>query len=167
MPGLFPNLDIGLAWLVFVGLGAVGIVIGYYMWSGQAFGWLVAVSLAVADLVLRVLLPVVLGISWAVFTVFVALDVVMLFYLRKPSAIAFFGGQGVRDVLKKQRVEMRPQLKEIGFTLKLARKSSLSIIGAAIVLFYVFIAIFAPILAPPGDISQGGDPMIYGIMENP
>jgi peptide/nickel transport system permease protein len=55
---------------------------------------------------------------------------------------------------------MQPQLKEIGFTLRLARKSSLSIIGVAIVLFYVFIAIFAPILAPPGDISQGGDPMM-------
>jgi peptide/nickel transport system permease protein len=160
LPGLFPNLDIGLAWLVFVGLGVVGLIIGYYMWSGQVFGWLVAASLAVADLVLRILLPVMLGTSWIVFTVFVALDVVILYYLRKPSATAFFGGQGVRDVLKKQRVEMQPQLKEIGFTLRLARKSSLSIIGAAIVLFYVFIAIFAPILAPPGDISQGGDPMM-------
>jgi peptide/nickel transport system permease protein len=160
LPGLFPNLNIGLAWLVFVGLGVVGLIIGYYMWSGQPFGWLVAASLAVTDLVLRILLPVMLGTSWIVFTVFVALDVVILYYLRKPSATAFFGGQGVRDVLKKQRVEMQPQLKEIGFTLRLARKSSLSIIGAAIVLFYVFIAIFAPILAPPGDISQGGDPMM-------
>lgn len=160
LPGLFPNLNIGLAWLVFVGLGVVGLIIGYYMWSGQPFGWLVAASLAVTDLVLRILLPVMLGTSWIVFTVFVALDVVILYYLRKPSATAFFGGQDVRDVLKKQRVEMQPQLKEIGFTLRLARKSSLSIIGAAIVLFYVFIAIFAPILAPPGDISQGGDPMM-------
>jgi peptide/nickel transport system permease protein len=159
-PGLFPSLNIGLAWLVFVGLGAVGLIIGYYMWAGQAFGWLVAFSLAVADLVLRILVPVIFGTSWIVFTVFVALDVVILYYLRKPSAIAFFGGQGVRDVLKKQRVEMQPQIKEIGFTLKLARKSSLSIIGAAIVLFYVFMALFAPILAPPGDISQGGDPMM-------
>jgi peptide/nickel transport system permease protein len=160
LPGLFPNLNIGLAWLVFVGLGVVGLIIGYYMWSGQPFGWLVAASLAVTDLVLRILLPVMLGTSWIVFTVFVALDVVILYYLRKPSATAFFGGQDVRDVLKKQRVEMQPQLKEIGFTLRLARKSSLSIIGVAIVLFYVFIAIFAPILAPPGDISQGGDPMM-------
>jgi len=159
-PGLFPNLGIGLAWLVFVGLGVVGLIMGYYMWSGQPFGWLVAASLAVTDLVLRILLPVMLGTSWIVFTVFVALDVLVLYYLRKPSVTAFFGGQGVRDVLKKQRVEMQPQLKEVGFTLRLARKSSLSIIGAAIVLFYVFIAIFAPILAPPGDISQGGDPMM-------
>lgn len=160
LPGLFPNLNIGLAWLVFVGLGVVGLIIGFYMWSGQVFGWLVAVSLAVADLVLRILLPVMLGTSWIVFTVFVALDVVILYYLRKPSATAFFGGQGVRDVLKKQRIEMQPQLKEIGFTLRLARKSSLSIIGAAIVLFYVFLAVLAPILAPPGDVSQGGDPMM-------
>jgi peptide/nickel transport system permease protein len=160
LPGLFPNLNIGLAWLVFVGLGAVGIIIGYYMWSGQTFGWLVAVSLAVADLVLRILLPVMLGTSWIAFTVFVALDVVILYYLRKPSATAFFGGQGARDILRKQRVEMQPQLKEVGFTLRLARKSSLSIIGAAIVLFYVFLAVLAPILAPPGDVSQGGDPMM-------
>ncbi len=160
LPGLFPNLDIGLAWLVFVGLGAMGLIIGYFIWSGQASGWLAAVSLGVADVVFRILLPLVFGTSWLVFTVFVALDAVILYYLRRPSAIAFFGGQGVRDLLKKQRVEMQPQLKEVGFTLRLARKSSLSIIGAAIVLFYVFMALFAPILAPPGDISQGGDPMM-------
>jgi len=160
LPGLFPDLNIGLAEIVFIGLGAVGLFIGYYMWSGQAFGWLAAVSLAVADLVLRILLPVMFGTSWIVFTVFLGLDVVILYCLTRPSATAFFGGKDIRAVLDTQRVEMQPQLKEIGFTLKLARKSSLSIIGAAIVLFYVFIAIFAPILAPPGDISQGGDPMM-------
>ncbi len=160
LPGLLPNLDIGLAWLVFVGLGVMGLVIGYYIWSGQSLGWLVAVSLGVVDVILRILLPLVFGPSWIVFTVFVVLDAVILYYLRRPSVIAFFGGQSVRDVLKKQRVEMQPQIKEVGFTLRLARKSSLSIIGAAIVLFYVFMALFAPILAPPGDISQGGDPMM-------
>jgi peptide/nickel transport system permease protein len=160
LPGLFPDLNIGVAWFVFIGLGVVGLIIGYYMWSGQTFGWVAAISLAVVDLVLRILLPVMLGTPWLVFTPFVALDVVILYFLRKPSVTAFFGGHGVREVLKKERVELQPQLKEIGFTLRLARKSSLSIIGAAIVLFYVFIAIFAPILAVPGDISQGGDPMM-------
>jgi peptide/nickel transport system permease protein len=160
LPSLFPDLNIGLALWVFVGMGVVGLVIGYYMRSGRPFGWLMAAVLAVADLVLRILLPVMFGASWIVFAVLVALDVVILYYLRKPSVTVFFGGQGVRDVLEKQRIEMRPQLKEIGFTLRLARKSSLSIIGLAIVLFYVFLAIFAPILAVPGDISQGGDDMM-------
>src|SRR4030042_829351 len=79
LPGLFPNLNIGLAWLVFVGLGVVGLIIGFYMWSGQVFGWLVAVILAVTDLVLRILLPLMLGTSWIVFSVLVALDVVILY----------------------------------------------------------------------------------------
>jgi len=63
-------------------------------------------------------------------------------------------------LIEKLKVEMEPTIKEMKFTTKLVRKSSLSIIGAAIVLFYVFMALFAPILAPPGDISQGGDPQM-------
>jgi len=160
LPSIFPNLDVGLTGIVLIIVGIVGLVLGYYMWSGQPFGWLAAVSLAVADLVLRILLPVMFGASWIVFAVFLELDVVILYYLTRPSATAFFGGEDIRSVLDKQRVEMQPRLKEIGFTLKLVRKSSLSIIGTAIVLFYVFLALFAPILAPPGDISQGGDAMM-------
>ena len=84
----------------------------------------------------------------------------ILYYLTRPSITTFFGGETIRAVLEKERVEMQPRIKEIKFTLKLVRKSSLSIIGAAIVFFYVFMALFAPILAPPGDLTQGGDPMM-------
>jgi peptide/nickel transport system permease protein len=160
LPGMFPDLNVGLTGVVLIGVGIIGLLLGYYMWSGQAFGWLAAVSLSVADLVIRILLPVLFGASWIVFTIFVELDVVILYYLTRPHSTAFFGAEDVRGVLEKQRVEMQPRLKEWGFTLKLVRKSSLSIIGTAIVLFYVFMALFAPVLAVPGDISQGGDPMM-------
>jgi len=160
LPGIFPNLDVGLTGIVLIIVGIVGLLLGYYMWSGQPFGWLAAVSLSVADLIIRILLPIMFGASWIVFTVFVELDVIILYYLTRPQSTAFFGGEDISAVFEKQRVEMQPRLKEIGFTLKLVRKSSLSIIGTAIVLFYVFLALFAPFLAVPGDISQGGDPMV-------
>jgi peptide/nickel transport system permease protein len=38
------------------------------------------------------------------------------------------------------------------------KQSPLSIIGASIVIFYIIIALLAPLLAPPGHPSQGGDP---------
>lgn len=40
-------------------------------------------------------------------------------------------------------------ISEIKFTLKRIRNSPLSLVGLAIILFYVIIAIFAPIIAPP------------------
>jgi peptide/nickel transport system permease protein len=160
LPSVFPDLNAGLTGIVLIGVGVLGLLLGYYLWSGQAFGWIAAASLAIADLVVRIMLPVTFGGSWIVFTIFLELDVVILYYLTRPSATAFFGGEDIRAVFEKQRTEMQPRLKEIRFMLKLVRKSSLSIIGASIVLFYVFMAVFAPILAMPGDISQGGDPMM-------
>jgi peptide/nickel transport system permease protein len=160
LPGIFPDLNVFLTGIVLIGVGIIGLFLGYYMWTGQAFGWIAAVSLSVADLIIRILLPILFGPSWIVFTVFVELDVIILYFLTRPHATAFFGGEDVRAVLDKQRIEMQPRIKEIGFTVKLLRKSSLSIIGAAIVLFYVFMALLAPVLAVPGDISQGGDPMM-------
>jgi peptide/nickel transport system permease protein len=160
LPSVFPGLNTGLTGIVLLGVGVIGLLLGYYMWSGQAFGWIAAASLAVADLIVRILLPVTFGASWIVFTIFLELDVVILYFLTRPSATVFFGGEDIHGVFEKQRIEMQPRLKEIGFTLKLVRKSSLSIIGASIVLFYVFMALFAPFLAVPGDISQGGDPMM-------
>lgn len=159
-PSVFPDLNVGLTGVVLVVVGVVGLLLGYYLFSGQAFGWIAAASLAATDLIVRILLPVMFGASWIVFTVFLELDVVILYYLTRSSATAFFGGEDIRGVFEKQRIEMQPRLKEIGFTLKLVRKSSLSIIGAAIVLFYVFMALLAPVLAVPGDISQGGNDMM-------
>jgi len=42
-----------------------------------------------------------------------------------------------------------PRLKELGFSLKRLIKNPLTIIGLVIILFFVFLAAFAPILAPP------------------
>ena len=149
--------DPGLAAAVFIGIGIIELLIGYYLWSGQALGWVVGAILLVSDMAVRILLPVLYGLSWIIYAVFLELDIAVLYYLTRPTATTFFGGEDVRSVLGKQRIEMQPQIKELKFTLNLVRKSSLSIVGAAIVFFYVFMALFAPVLAPPGDISQGGD----------
>lgn len=55
---------------------------------------------------------------------------------------------------------MQPTIKEVKFTLKRVKGSPLSIIGLSIIIFFVTIAIIAPILAPPGHPTQGGDPYI-------
>lgn len=53
-------------------------------------------------------------------------------------------------------------LREFTRTLKFAviriKQNSFSIIGASIIIFYIIIALLAPVLAPPGDPTQGGDP---------
>lgn len=51
--------------------------------------------------------------------------------------------------LEEFRRGLEPTLKELRFMLKLIRKSPLSIMGIAIILFFAIIAILAPILAPP------------------
>ena len=160
LPNALPGLDVGLTETVLIGTGVLGLLLAYYLWSGQAFGWLAATGLVVADFIARILLPVMFGQAWMVYAVFLELDLVILYYLTRPSTTTFFGGEGVRAVIEKERIEMQPRIKEIKFTLKLVRKTPLSIIGAAIVLFYVFMALLAPVLAPPGDLTQGGDPMM-------
>jgi peptide/nickel transport system permease protein len=162
LPSALPGLDVGLTGTVLVAIGVLGLFISYYLWSGQAFGWVAATMLLAADLIFRILLPVMLGQAWIVYAIFLELDVAMLYYLTRPSATTFFGGESIRAVLQKERVEMEPRIKEIRFTLKLIRKSPLSIVGSAIVLFYVFVALFAPFLAPmgPPSMGQGGDAMM-------
>jgi len=54
----------------------------------------------------------------------------------------------IKYKIKEFRESLGPAKKELVFTLKRIRKSPLSIIGMAIVLFYVILAIFAPIIAP-------------------
>lgn len=48
-----------------------------------------------------------------------------------------------------------PTLKELKFSLKRITKSPLSIIGVSIIIFYVILAILAPIIAPPIDYNTG------------
>lgn len=161
LPTVMPNLDSFFIGVLLIGTGLLELVVGYYLRSGEALGWLVTLALSLTDGIIRILLLVTYGgIPWFFFIGFLILDAVTLFYVTRHSAMAFFGGDNVRAILRKVGVEMQPRTKEWKFTLRLIRKSSLSLIGAAIVLFYVFMALFAPILAPPGDISQGGDSMM-------
>jgi peptide/nickel transport system permease protein len=62
-----------------------------------------------------------------------------------------------KERFQKFKVGMQPRIKELKFTLKLVRKSPLSIAGFTIILFFAVLALIAPILAPPGDYTQGGD----------
>jgi len=50
---------------------------------------------------------------------------------------------------KEFRASLRPQLKEWNFTLGKIRKSPLSVIGIAIIAFFVVLAVIAPLIAPP------------------
>jgi peptide/nickel transport system permease protein len=161
LPTVLPALNVGLTGTVLLALGIVGSIISYYLWSGNAFGWVAAAGFLAADAIFRILLPVMWGGAWLVYAIFLELDVVILFYLTRPSSTAFFGGDSVRAVLQKERIELEPRIKELNFTLRLVRKSPLSIIGTSIVMFYVLVALFAPFLAPMGDpsLGQGGDPM--------
>jgi len=60
--------------------------------------------------------------------------------------------------LSEFKAGMEPTVKELKFIIIRMRKSPLSIVGIAIILFYVAIALLCPILAPPGYPNQGGDP---------
>lgn len=57
--------------------------------------------------------------------------------------------------LSEFRKRIAPQLQEAAFMLKRMRKSPLSVIGLSIVVFFVSIAVLAPVLAPP---VPGQDP---------
>ncbi|MEM3627863.1 MAG: ABC transporter permease [Candidatus Bathyarchaeia archaeon] len=56
---------------------------------------------------------------------------------------------------KEFRTSLDPMLKELRFILSRIKKSPLSIVGLVIVVFFVFLAILAPVLAPP---MPGYDP---------
>jgi len=49
------------------------------------------------------------------------------------------------------KANLRPQIKELKFSLKRLRKSPLSIAGITIITFFAIIAVLAPVLAPPAD----------------
>ncbi len=70
--------------------------------------------------------------------------------------------------LKEFRAGMAPAIKELKFMMHRTRKSPLSILGIAMLAFYVAIALLAPILAPP----LSGDPYMipragYGLEPKP
>jgi len=55
----------------------------------------------------------------------------------------------IRQRLQEFRKSMAPQTKELKFTLRRVKRSPLSIIGIVIVIFFAFLAVLAPVLAPP------------------
>lgn len=160
LPAVFPGLNVVSVGLVLIATGVLSLLIGYYVYTSQALGWVLGTVFVAIDVIARILLITLFGGMWMPLAVFLELDVVVMYYLTRPSTTVFFGGEDIRGVLGKFRIEMQPRMKELRFTLKLVRKTPLSIIGTAIVMFYVAMALLAPLLAPPGHISQGGDEMI-------
>lgn len=65
---------------------------------------------------------------------------------------------GIKSRLRKFITERSPSVKELKFTMSRVKKSPLSIVGITILLFFIAIALLAPVLAPPGHPSQLGDP---------
>ncbi len=75
-----------------------------------------------------------------------------------------------RSKLHELKLAMQPTMRELRFTISRIRSSPLSIVGAAIVILFIVIALAAPWLAPPGHLSQGGNPYMipkYGIKATP
>jgi len=67
------------------------------------------------------------------------------------------------------KVSMSPTLKELRFTINRIKQSPLSVVGLAIVIFYILVALLSPVLAPP---LPNRDPYIipresYIFMPNP
>lgn len=157
-PTIFPAIDTLAIGIILVLLGTLGAFTAYNLWGGQAAGWVSALISLTIDVAVRVWLPIGYGGTWMAFAIPLELDVMLFYYLTRPSVFPFFGGEGARSILEKFRIEMQPRMKELSFTLRLVRKTPLSIIGGAIILFYVMLALFAPLLAPPDlAIRQTGD----------
>ena len=53
------------------------------------------------------------------------------------------------------KLRMQPTIRELKFSLKRIRQSPLAIIGVALIIFYVFLAILAPVIAPPINFETG------------
>ncbi|MGA3191930.1 MAG: ABC transporter permease [Candidatus Bathyarchaeia archaeon] len=152
--------------LVLVAFGLLGLYVFYNLRGGEAIGWVSALAFSGIDVAAKLGLLTVYGGSWTPFALSVVLDFAVLYYLTRPSVMPLFGGGTVRAVFQKFRTEIGPRIKELRFSLKLMRKSSLSIIGLSIIIFFVLMAILAPYLAHPGDVTQGGDPNMIPIDRN-
>jgi peptide/nickel transport system permease protein len=154
----FPLLKGFYTGLVLVALGALNLFIFHNLRGGEAVSWVSVLASSGIDLVAKVGLLLVYGSSCTPFAVTLLLDFVGLYFLTRPSVMPLFGGESVRSILRKFRTEMQPRMKELRFSMKLMKKSKLSIIGLSIIVFFILMAVLAPYLAPPGNITQGGDP---------
>jgi len=61
-------------------------------------------------------------------------------------------------LLKFAETYERPNTKELKLSILKLKKSPLSVAGIGMIMFFAAIALLAPVLAPPGDPTQGGDP---------
>jgi len=76
----------------------------------------------------------------------------------------------VRSKLAEYRVRLQPTVRELKLVGTRIRSSRLSILGAAIIVFYIALALLGPWIAPAGRPSQGGDPYMipkFGILVTP
>lgn len=166
-PTLFPSINVGLVMQMTLLLGILDMLVAYYLWNGQAFGWIMSTLFLVVDIVVRIASPFLLGVEFMIVAFLSELDFAILYYISRPKVTSFFGGENLREIYEKFKFEIQPQIKELKFILHLVKKSPLSIVGLIIVLSFAVIAIFAPLLAPPGHPSQGGNPYMmpkYGIL---
>jgi len=159
LPTVLGSIDAFSTGILLVFLSIMSLFTAYSLWAGGATNWIQAVIVLVIDAIVKIMLAVTYGTSWIALAATLELDLMALYYLTRPTTTPFFGGDSVRSILEKFRIEMQPGIKELRFTMRLVRKSTLSIVGAAIIIFYVLIAIFAPYLADPTKaIAQTGDP---------
>jgi len=76
----------------------------------------------------------------------------------------------VKSKLHEFRLGMQPSIDELKFIATRIKSSPLSIVGAAIVIFFIILALAAPWIAIPGHPSQGGNPYMmpkFGILATP
>ena len=153
-----PSLQGFYAAIVLLALGAVSLFTYNSLRGVEPVGYVYTLALSGIDLAAKVGLLAAYSSSWTPFAATLLLDFAALVYLTRPSVMPLFGGASVRSILGKFKIEMQPRMKELRFSLKLMRKSTLSLIGLSIILFFILMAVLAPYLAPPGSITQGGDP---------
>ena len=159
LPTILPSIDSFWTGILLIILSVLSFFTAYSLWSGGATNWIQAMIVLATDAIVKIMLVVTYGTSWIALAATLELDLIALYYLTRPSTTPYFGGEGVRAVLGKFKTEMQPRMKEMRFTLRLVKKSPLSIVGAAIIIFYVLLALFAPLLADPTQaIAQTGDP---------
>lgn len=65
----------------------------------------------------------------------------------------------LKSRLNEIKAGLQPSVRELKFSLSKLQRSPLSIAGLAMISFFITLAILAPAIAPPGDLTQAGDPL--------
>lgn len=72
-------------------LGVVSLVLGYGLWTGKEWAWLLAVVFSVVSIILAAVVYAILPISPAGSVLSVVIALIVLFYLYRPQVKEFFG----------------------------------------------------------------------------